>query len=201
MNKKNMQIVVILIVVVIATVVVLGFFGVGGLNFFPQQAPAADSQAPATADQGANSAQQLLAQVQKAGSVTELMGADITVGTGDQIAIGDTIDVKYTGVLPNGTIFDSTDAHGGTPLTLVVAADGTLHLPSGGGLIAGWSQGMAGMRDGGRRLLAIPPALGYGPNGQGPIPANATLIFDVQVVKVTHPSGKAPAPAPSAKPQ
>ena len=184
-----MQTIVILIVVVLALVVVLGFFGVGGFSFFPQ------TQQPTVAtDQTSSSAQQLLAQVQQTGSVSQLEGADVTVGTGDAIAPGDTIEVNYTGVLPNGTVFDSTQAHGGTPLTLVVAADGSLQTPDGGSLIAGWSEGMAGMKEGGRRLLAIPPDLGYGPNAVGPIPANSTLIFDVQIVKVT-PAGAPATPS------
>jgi FKBP-type peptidyl-prolyl cis-trans isomerase len=178
MNTKNMQTIVILIVVVISLVIILGFFGVGGFSFSPAAVAPQDQTA-------ASPAQQLLAQVQAQGGVSQLEGADIAVGTGDPIAPGDTIEVAYTGALPNGTVFDSTDAHGGTPLTLVVAADGTLHLPDGGGLIAGWSQGMAGMKEGGRRLLAIPPSLGYGANAQGPIPANSSLIFDVRVVKRT----------------
>jgi peptidylprolyl isomerase/FKBP-type peptidyl-prolyl cis-trans isomerase FkpA len=178
--KKNMQIIVILIVVALAIFVVFGFFGIGGLNFF--NAPAASTSQ--------NSAQALLAEVQQTGSVSQLETADIVVGNGDTIAPGDTIQVAYTGVLTNGTVFDSTDAHGGTPLTLVVGPDGSLHTPDGGSLIAGWSLGMAGMKDGGVRLLAIPPSLGYGANAVGSIPANSTLIFQVAVTKVT-PQGSA----------
>ncbi len=185
MNRKNINIVIILAIVVIIIFLGLGFLGIGGFNFF--------NQAPQGQQQGADNAsgaQALLAEVQKNGSVTELKTEDIVVGEGDPIAPGDTIQVSYTGVLPNGTVFDSTDAHGGTPLTLVVAADGSLHTPEGGGLIAGWSQGMAGMKEGGQRLLAIPSALGYGANAVGQIPANSTLIFEVTVVKRT-PAGSA----------
>jgi FKBP-type peptidyl-prolyl cis-trans isomerase len=183
--KKNMQIVVILIVIVIAVLVVFGFFGIGGFNLFglTQQAPEDNTVTP----------QALLASVQQTGGVTTLQTADLSVGTGDTYGPGDTIAVAYTGVLPNGTIFDSTQSHGGVPLELVVAEDGSLHLSDGGGgLITGWSLGMAGMKQGGVRLLAIPPDLGYGPNAMGPIPANSTLVFQVELVSVTHPGSAAP---------
>jgi len=172
MNTKNMQIIVILIVVVIAVVVVLGFFGVGGLNFFPQQ-QAQDAQ---------SGPQALLNKVQETGSITQLESEDITVGTGDPVVAGDTVSVLYTGVLPNGTVFDSTDSHGGTPFTFTVGT---------GYVIKGWDQGLLGMKEGGRRLLAIPSDLAYGAAGQGPIPPNATLIFDIQLVKRV-PAGTAP---------
>ena len=178
-----MQVIVLLIVVAIAIAVVLQVFGIGALKFPGQNQTA-----------GVTPAQQLLVQVQQSGGVTQLMAEDITVGTGATLAPGDTVAVAYTGALPDGTVFDSTEAHGGTPLTLVVAADGSLHTPDGGGLIPGWSLGMAGMKEGGRRLLAIPPSLGYGSNPVGPIPANSTLIFDVQLVKVT-PAGATSTPA------
>ena len=181
-----MHIVVILLVVAIALVVVLGFFGIGGFNPFGTSQPATQQQNPS---------QTFLAQVQQNGGVTQLVGEDVTVGTGDVIAPGDTISVSYTGLLTNGSVFDSTAAHGGTPLVLVVAPDGTLHTQDGGGLIAGWSQGMTGMKEGGERLLAIPPSLGYGPNDYGPIPGNSTLIFDVQLVKVTPASATSTTPA------
>lgn len=183
MNRKNINIVIILAIVVILVFLGLGFFGLGGFSLGSNQAP---QQSAGTA----GDAQSLLTEVQKTGSVTELKSSDIVVGNGDPIAPGDTIEVSYTGVLPNGTVFDSTEAHGGTPLTLVVAADGSLHTPEGGSLIQGWSLGMAGMKEGGQRLLAIPSELGYGPNAVGQIPANSTLIFEVQVLKRT-PGGTA----------
>ena len=184
MNRKNINIVIILVIIVIVIFLGLGFLGIGGFNLGLQQ-PAAST--------AASGPQALLDEVQKNGSVTELKVADIEVGTGDAIAPGDTIEVSYTGILPNGTVFDSTEAHGGVPLTLVVGTDGSLQLSTGGGLIAGWSQGMAGMKEGGSRLLAIPPQLGYGQTGQGSIPPNATLIFQVEIVKRIPAAGVAPA--------
>lgn len=186
MNRKNTNIVIILVIVVIVIFLGLGFLGIGGFNFLAQGQPQQDTAAPATL----GGAQALLDEVQKVGSVSELKGADIVVGTGDVFVPGDTIEVSYTGVLPNGTVFDSTDAHGGVPLTLLVKEDGSLVLKeNGGGLIQGWSMGMAGMKEGGRRLLAIPPSLGYGTNAVGQIPANSTLIFEVVLVKRTPGAG------------
>src|SRR3989344_2133856 len=68
----------------------------------------------------------------------QLQIQDVVVGTGPVLASGDTVMITYTGSLMNGTVFDSSDAHGGAPLTLIVAPDGSLHMSSGGGLIEGW---------------------------------------------------------------
>jgi peptidylprolyl isomerase/FKBP-type peptidyl-prolyl cis-trans isomerase FkpA len=169
-----MHIVVILIVVAIALVVVLGFFGIGGFSFFGSSQQAV----------GQNPAQAFLAQVQQNGGVNQLVGEDVTVGTGDAVAPGDTVTVNYTGLLTNGTVFDSSDSHG-APFTFTVGA---------GQVIQGWEQGLIGMKEGGTRLLAIPPSLGYGANAYGPIPANSTLIFQIQLVKRV-PAGATSTPA------
>lgn len=118
----------------------------------------------------------------------ELQIQDLEVGTGPALAVGDTVMIKYTGSLLDGTVFDSSDAHGGTPLTLVVSPDGSLRMPSGGGLIEGWSKGVVGMREGGTRRLVIPAALGYGAQAVGDlIPANSTLVFELELVSVQKP--------------
>lgn len=100
---------------------------------------------------------------------------DIKVGTGPTAAAGQTVKVHYTGWLTSGKKFDSSV--GGAPFS----------FPLGGGqVIKGWDEGVAGMKVGGKRQLRIPPALGYGEQGTpgGPIPPNATLIFDVQLVGI-----------------
>lgn len=100
--------------------------------------------------------------------------SDTTVGTGAEAKVGDTVQVNYVGMLEDGTVFDASANHGG-PYTFVLGA---------GTVIAGWDQGIVGMKEGGQRTLIIPPELGYGPNGYGPIPPNATILFQVELVKV-----------------
>lgn len=100
---------------------------------------------------------------------------DLVVGTGQTAAAGNTVTVHYVGRLLNGTQFDSSyDA--GRPFTFRLGA---------GQVIQGWDQGVPGMRVGGRRRLTIPPSLGYGDRAQGPIPANSTLVFEIELLGVS----------------
>jgi FKBP-type peptidyl-prolyl cis-trans isomerase len=99
---------------------------------------------------------------------------DLVVGTGATAAAGDTVTVNYVGTLQNGTKFDSSYDRN-QPLTFRLGA---------GQVIAGWDQGVPGMRVGGRRKLSIPPSLAYGTSGYGPIPPNATLIFEIELLAV-----------------
>lgn len=96
---------------------------------------------------------------------------DIAVGGGAPVAGGQTLSMRYTGWLSNGTQFDATG--NGAPFTFRLGA---------GQVIGGWDQGVAGMKVGGTRQLVIPPELGYGSRGTGPIPGNAILVFTVEVV-------------------
>lgn len=177
------------IAVTLAVIVVAIIFIAPGLSPFGPiggQAPAAAGAATDTT--AAANAIDTTSQTAPDMQITDngqLQIQDQVVGTGPTLAPGDTVQIKYTGMLTNGTVFDSSDAHGGAPLTLIVAPDGSLQLPSGGGLIEGWSKGVVGMKEGGTRRLVIPPALGYGSQAVGPIPANSTLVFDLQLVKVT----------------
>ena len=98
---------------------------------------------------------------------------DITLGSWAVVRPGQQVSVQYTGWLANGTQFDSNV--GKQPFSFHLGA---------GEVIQGWEQGVAGMHVGGRRQLIIPPALGYGANGSGPIPRNAILVFDVEVVSI-----------------
>lgn len=101
---------------------------------------------------------------------------DIRVGTGETAKEGSHVRVHYTGWLTNGKKFDSS-VDAGKPFDFTIG---------NGEVIKGWEEGVAGMRVGGKRQLRIPPALGYGADGTpgGPIPPNATLIFDVQLLGV-----------------
>ena len=99
---------------------------------------------------------------------------DITVGTGATVSSGQRVSVRYTGWLSSGQQFDS-NVSSATPFEFQLG---------GGQVIAGFDQGFVGMRVGGQRQIIIPPALGYGPAGLGPIPGNAILVFNVEVVSV-----------------
>ena len=97
---------------------------------------------------------------------------DLVVGTGALPAPTDLVTVHYTGTLQDGTVFDASRMHGGPvsfPLNQV---------------IKGWTEGVGSMKVGGTRKLVIPPALGYGNQAQGSIPANSTLTFIVELLDV-----------------
>ena len=110
-----------------------------------------------------------------AASNAKLVSTDEVVGTGATVKVGDSITVKYTGTLDDGTVFDSTDKQGGQPATFTLAQ---------GQLIDGWVQGIPGMKVGGKRKLVIPPSLGYGAQANGAIPANSTLTFEIELVSI-----------------
>jgi FKBP-type peptidyl-prolyl cis-trans isomerase FkpA len=100
---------------------------------------------------------------------------DLTVGTGAEAVRGSVAVVDYSGWLANGNLFDSSK-NAGRPYSFTVGQ---------GRVIAGWDEGVAGMRAGGRRLLVIPPQLGYGSRGSGAmIPGNATLVCEVELLEV-----------------
>lgn len=106
---------------------------------------------------------------------------DLRVGTGAEATLGRTVAVNYTGWLYSpsaadnkGTMFDSSLSPGRTPYVFTV----------GTGVIQGFSQGTIGMRVGGQRRVIIPPSLGYGSQGSGPIPPNATLVFELELLAV-----------------
>ena len=108
----------------------------------------------------------------------ELVVQDLVVGKGKRARSGDVVSVKYVGVLfKNGKEFDASWKGG---------KGQTFQFPLGNGqVIPGWDQGVLGMREGGRRKLIIPSELGYGARGFPPdIPADAALIFDVDLVRV-----------------
>lgn len=105
---------------------------------------------------------------------TSLLVKDAVVGTGAEAVPGKTITVNYTGKLTNGAVFDSSIPRG-QPFQFVLGA---------GQVIAGWDQGLLGMKVGGKRTLIIPANMAYGNRAIGSIPANSTLIFDVELLGV-----------------
>lgn len=109
---------------------------------------------------------------------SHLVKKDLVTGTGTTAKPGDTVVVNYVGALyKNGKVFDASWKDGSTF---------TAKLSPTGGVIQGWVNGIPGMKVGGRRQLIIPPSLAYGKSGRPPtIPANATLIFDIDLLKVT----------------
>ena len=116
-------------------------------------------------------------------NITSLQVIDVKVGTGAEAVAGRNVTVHYTGWLydpapadHHGAKFDSSRDRN-EPFTFRLGA---------GMVIRGWDEGVAGMRVGGQRTLIIPPSLGYGTQGTpgGPIPPNATLVFDIELMDV-----------------
>jgi FKBP-type peptidyl-prolyl cis-trans isomerase len=101
---------------------------------------------------------------------------DLVIGTGAVVASGDLATVHYVGTFQNGNVFDSSRARN-QPFPFRVGA---------GQVIRGWDMGVPGMRVGGRRRLTVPPSLAYGSQGQGSIPPNSTLIFEIELLQVAR---------------
>jgi FKBP-type peptidyl-prolyl cis-trans isomerase len=113
-------------------------------------------------------------------SAERTLYVDTVVGNGKEAAEGDTIAVIYNGYLTNGQLFDQslTNEKNEIEPFVLKLGDNTV--------IKGWEQGLVGMKEGGQRRLVIPPHLGYGEQGagEGLIPPNAMLVFDVQLAQV-----------------
>jgi FKBP-type peptidyl-prolyl cis-trans isomerase len=121
---------------------------------------------------------------------------ELKVGTGAVAVSGKQVTMQYTGWLSSGPPpFDTSRKTGRSPFVFTLNA-----TPEQ--VIAGWDEGILGMKVGGKRKLILPPELGYGANGQTDqsgatvIPPNSTLVFEVELLKV----GPAPKPSPSPKP-
>jgi FKBP-type peptidyl-prolyl cis-trans isomerase len=157
MTRKNTNIAVLLSIIVIVVFITLGFFGLDGFNF---------NSSTMTPNEA------ILKEIQETGTVADLRINDTVEGSGDPVVPGDTVTVHYVGVLTDGTVFDSSRDRG-EPFSFTVGT---------GSVIQGWEQGLVGMKKGSRRILVIPPQLGYGATGIGQIPPNATLIFEVELI-------------------
>ena len=108
-------------------------------------------------------------------SASGLQYVDITAGAGATPQTGQTVTVQYTGILTNGAQFDSSRDRN-QPFSFRIGL---------GQVIQGWEEGISTMKVGGRRQLIIPATLGYGSQGTGSIPPNATLIFDVEMLGIS----------------
>ncbi|MEO7494382.1 MAG: FKBP-type peptidyl-prolyl cis-trans isomerase [Massilia sp.] len=149
----------------------------------------AQNEAPATplvpvpAPDSAPVAEPAPAPVAEAPAAPQVEIIDTKVGKGKEAAPGRSVVMHYTGWLYNpkaknkhGKKFDSSFDAGRTPIDFTLGA---------GRMIRGWEQGVPGMKAGGKRTLIIPPELGYGARGAGAfIPPNATLVFDIELLKV-----------------
>lgn len=119
---------------------------------------------------------------------------DVKAGTGEAAKTGQNAEVQYTGWLQsNGSEFDSSRRPGRSPFTVVIGQQQ---------VIAGWDEGLLGMKVGGKRCLIIPGALAYGTQGRTDpttgattIPPNATLVFEIELISVKP--GPSPSPSPS----
>lgn len=98
---------------------------------------------------------------------------DTVVGTGASPKNGQRVTVNYTGTFTDGRVFDSSV--GKQPFTFIIGQ---------GSVIRGWDEGVLTMKVGGKRILSIPSALAYGTRGNGPIPPNTDLLFEVELISV-----------------
>jgi peptidylprolyl isomerase len=138
----------------------------------PAAAPATVPGVPALTGTPTDVTRQSQAKAGTGQPPTKLVTQDIVVGKGTPATLSNTVDVRYSGTLySDGSLFDSSWSRGNDPVSFPLD-----------GVVPGFAQGIAGMRPGGRRVIVIPPALGYGANTQGPIPGGSTLVFVVDLV-------------------
>ena len=165
------------IAVALAVIVALGFLALGTplLSSFGGVAPAQEEMTVGTTTISTTTAPMDLALNPSEPLPTDLVVTDLVVGSGPEATTGSTVSVNYVGALPDGTVFDASANHGGA-----------FTFPLGAGqVIRGWDEGVKGMKVGGKRRLVIPPGLAYGDQAVGGvIPANATLVFEVELVSV-----------------
>lgn len=116
----------------------------------------------------------LVSSLGESGVIEKMIVDDVILGYGTQVADGDTVTVHYIGSLQNGQQFDNSYIKG-VPFSFTVGA---------GEVIEGWDMGLIGMQKEGKRILVIPPELAYGQVNVGPIPANATLVFAIELISI-----------------
>jgi FKBP-type peptidyl-prolyl cis-trans isomerase len=168
----------VLLVVVLAMVGAIGLSGCSSQTGRPSKKSAPpETQSAAQPSRDSKEATPATAKggEEKAEKTAGLLTSDEVVGEGPAAKSGDRVTVHYTGRLVDGTKFDSSKDRN-KPFSFSLGA---------GEVIRGWDQGVAGMKVGGKRKLTVPPDLGYGARGAGGvIPPNATLVFDVELLKI-----------------
>jgi FKBP-type peptidyl-prolyl cis-trans isomerase len=102
----------------------------------------------------------------------------VSPGSGPEAKAGDVLEVNYVGTFPDGTEFDSSTRPGRRPFRFTLGQ---------GLVIKGWEQGLAGMKAGGSRRLVIPPSLAYGARARAGVPANSTLVFEIELLAINPP--------------
>ena len=116
----------------------------------------------------------LLDAADERGNLKKIVIDDILVGAGAEVKEGDEVVVHYIGTLQSGEEFDNSRKRG-EPFSFTIGE---------GRVIAGWEQGLVGMKVGGQRILVIPPDLAYGAQEIGPIPPNSTLVFAIELLEI-----------------
>lgn len=139
----------------------------------PQQVEQLSNNLKQTMQNNTNTPTPTVDNFDYSGGITQLQQEIITQGEGEPIKTGETALVYYTGELLNGQVFDSNK--GGEPYPVTLGENS---------VIQGWEQGLLGMKVGEVKKLTIPASLGYGEAGFGPIPGNATLVFEVELVEI-----------------
>ena len=170
-RRRRIITAVVVAALVVAVMALIAFFGNKDDEQTSDQAAASTTTAPP--------ADEPEVTIPETPPPTELQSTDIKPGTGAEAQTGDNLQVHYVGkIYATGKEFDST--YDGDPIDVQLMSPG---------VIEGWAQGLVGMKAGGRRQLVIPPALGYGPQGDPPtIPANSTLVFVIDLISVQKPA-------------
>jgi peptidylprolyl isomerase len=166
-------------IVVVVAVVIVGYFFVTNFMMGSAVGGVVGSQEASVSQTGTQSA-----VAQEVVLPSGVVYRDEVVGSGAEAKAGSSVTVNYVGALTSGQVFDASSAHGG-PFTFTIGA---------GQVIKGWDEAVAGMKVGGKRLMQIPANMAYGERAiQGKdaegktidvIPANSTLIFEVEVLDV-----------------
>jgi FKBP-type peptidyl-prolyl cis-trans isomerase len=175
-NKYEATAIFMSVAVMAVTLATIRFVSNNGFESFVSEAPTQQATIIAATDRdnGASISNAVIDSISETGELEKLIIDDVRIGTGRVVGLGDTVTVEYIGSTPDGKQFDNSYTRG-EPFTFTVGA---------GDVIAGWEQGIVGMREGGQRILVIPPSLAYGSAQVGPIAPNSILVFAIELLRV-----------------